>query len=111
MELDGVPGVEGERLTVLSNVADFQVAIGYLVRDLGLLEVATGAGDAWWPNANTETGVPPHAPDSAVFLGVSTIVVGRGTQDVTIRTPWGPERALGLASARMGVDRVRLGSN
>jgi type II secretory pathway pseudopilin PulG len=111
MELDGVAGVDGERLTVLSNVADFQVAIGYDIRDLSPLESATGSGDAWWPNSPTETGASPHPADRAAFLGVSTIVVGRGSQPKVMRTPWGPERTLGPATARMGVDRVRLGSN
>ncbi len=111
MELDGVAGLEGERLTVLSNVADFQVAIGYSVRDLSPLETASGGGDAWWPNAEAEVGAPPHPADSAAFLGVSTIVVGRGSKDLSMRIPWGPERPLGLATARMGIDRVRLGKD
>jgi len=94
VELDGNPSLVGERLTVIDDVADFQVALGY--RGAGSLVEASAGTDGWWPNTTSERGRPDpavFAPDAAVVVGASVIVaipdIGRAG---SAETPWGPVR-------------------
>lgn len=111
VELDGAPSLVGERLTVLDDVADFQVALGY--RGAGSLVEASAGTDGWWPNGPGERGRPDpavFAADGAVVVGASVIVaipdVGRiGSAE----TPWGPTRVVPDHQLGAATERSRIG--
>lgn len=113
IELDGRPGVEGERMTILERVVDFQAVVAYPAGDGLSLESASGLNDDWWPSVDgleTRRAVDNgFNPERARFVGFSTISISDGGNVVThVQTPWGPPRVLTNRLSSLGVERLAL---
>lgn len=113
IELNGDGDVENERLTILEDVADFQVAAGYRIDGRSPFESSTGAGDTWWYNGVGERNRPPaELPAEALnFIGLSIIATMKSDQSRQVATPWGPVRHLTQRRVALGTERTRIGED